>query len=132
MSIQLDLLPAEPPAVPIWRQTLLMLATDASHLAKSRDLYRELYGPAYDHLVRLGDVRECIALVINYVEVMLDEQLVPAHRKQIALLVRKYGKAALHGLDRALGITDMDDFTAAFRYARATAERVVREHRPMR
>lgn len=110
---------------PAWQGAVI--ARGGEHLLRSRDLYRDVYAPAYDTVA--DQVDECVALVANYVEVMLDDRLTAAQRKQVAMLVRQYGKAALFGLNKALGVTDLDDFTQAYRYARAVAARVVRDHR---
>lgn len=113
----------EPP--PLWQQAVTNAAANVD-ITKSRDLFHEVFAPAYD-VVR-GEIGECIGLAAGYVETATGERLSNDDRKKIALLVRTYGKAGVFGIHQALGITETS--TDLLRYARATATRIVRENRP--
>jgi hypothetical protein len=90
---------------------------------RSWDLLREVYYPAYDHAVE--DVRDCIGVVCHYVDTV-GGPLEREERALIAKLVRQYGKAALFGYHKALGIT-VDEPRERYRYARQVAANVVRD-----
>lgn len=115
---------------PTWKRCLAERALAAN--GRSWDLYDAVYAPAWDAVLEAtkdqpeppyGDL---IALTVHYVETVDGLELDAAARKQVAMLVRSHGKAALYGWTKALGITDHEP-TARFRYARQVAERVVED-----
>lgn len=103
-----------------------MTELTATGRVQSYNLAADVYLPAYSEL---SDVRECIALAVDYVETLDDEELNPTDRALVAMLIRKFGKIGLYGLDVALGVTDEDTGRDRFRYARQVAARKLEELR---
>lgn len=68
-----------------------------------------------------------IALTCDYIERVIGEKLLPEDRGRVAMLVRKHGKAALLGYDRALGATEDETPRARFVYARGVINRFIEE-----
>jgi len=66
-----------------------------------------------------------IALAADFVRRMVDGLELEVDTRLIAMLVRQFGKAALWGLNKALGVTDELTTRDLYRYARATAANVV-------
>lgn len=114
--------------IPLWRQAVMAKMTEltATGRVQSYNLAADVYLPAYSEL---SDVRECIALAVDYVETLDDEELNPTDRALVAMLIRKFGKIGLYGLDVALGVTDEDTGRDRFRYARQVAARKLEELR---
>lgn len=114
--------------IPLWRQAVVAKMTEltATGRVQSYNLAADVYLPAYSEL---SDVRECIALAVDYVETLDDAELNPTDRALVAKLIRKFGKIGLYGLDVALGVTDEDTGRDRFRYARQVAARKLEELR---
>lgn len=115
--------------VAVWKRCVGARAITVN--GRSWDAYDNVYAPAWDDVLEATDPAvipwgDLIALAAHYVEHMTGEKPDDAARKQVAMLVRGYGKAALYGLSQAMGIT-ADDPTDRFRYARQVAGRVVDE-----
>lgn len=111
--------------VPVWRRALADAA--AAHVGeKSWDAYRHLYGPAADVCIAEGAVGDLIALAADYWEVVTEDELDQRARKQVAVLIRNYGKAGLYGLNQAIGRTDTFAMSDHFRYATVVAQNVVK------
>lgn len=117
-----------------WREALASCALPLNG-SRSWDAY-DIYAVAWDALPDMippeADptnavlVGNQIALTADYVERMTQEHV---DRAKVGLLVRQFGKAALYGLSKALGVTEHDTDQDRYRYARAVAGRVVEDLR---
>lgn len=127
---------AGPPVIPLWRQAVMsrMTALAANGRPQSWNLAADVYLPAYSEIQSApgGDIGECIALAVDYVETIDDEKLNQTDRGLVAKLIRKYGKVGLFALDVAIGVTDEDDGRDRFRYARQVAAAKLEELRARR
>lgn len=114
-------------ARPAWRVALESVAADLPG-RRSWDLY-DAYSAAWDHVLALvpearDPFPDLIALAVHMLETVLADDV---DRAQVAKLVRLYGKAALFGLHKALGVTETDSTRDLYRYGRAVAQNVVAE-----
>lgn len=127
---------AGPPVIPLWRQAVMakMTALASDGAPQSWNLAADVYLPAYSQIQAAlgGDINDCIALAVDYVETIDDEKISAEDRALVAKLIRKFGKVGLWSLDVAIGVTNEDDGRDRFRYARQVAAGKLEELRSVR
>lgn len=99
---------------------------------RSFDVYREVFSPAYDTVLNDPDIDEhervgrLIGMACDYIAYVDGVRVEPEERRLVAKMVRQYGKAAMYGYSKALGVVE-GGRVDRFRYARVVAQRAVRE-----
>jgi len=112
-------------APPPWRIALATVGQDLPG-RRSWNLY-DRHSAAWDLVLEMIPEPEdptpnLIALAVDFLARAIGAD---PDRGQVAKLVRLYGKAALFGLNKAVGVTETDTTRDLYRYARAVAERIV-------
>jgi hypothetical protein len=96
---------------------------------RSWDLYADVYSPVADRLVAESKVNDLIAITLDYLAAVTGDEIESTDRARVAQLVRKHGKAALHGMNEAIGRTEDLDVGARVRYASAVCKRTMAQIR---
>jgi hypothetical protein len=88
----------------------------------------DVYLAAWDDLqFGGGNINEVIGLCCNYIETVTGEPLDTRQRGMVAKTVRKHGKVALVGWDKALYTTESDTSVDRMRYAQGVITRILAE-----